>query len=128
MMHVYSLNVSRSSHAHNKTCSFSTVEPPLDFQPHQFCQVLVPVSGTISFQLKCDIEPGAGRVVQWNRLNSDNTSTLITEGISQDSFNLTLMVNINSNNSVYMCTVTIDYCGNLTRSYNGPRITLRTAG
>ena len=113
-----------SSHA---DCSFSTVEPPLDFVSQRSHYVLVPGSGTVSTQLSCDIGPGAGREVQWNRLNSDGTFTPVTEGINQENFNLMLPVDVNSDSAVYRCTVTIDLGGNL-RSYNGANITLRAAG
>ena len=88
--------------------------------------MLVPVSGTVSTQLTCDIEPEAGSEVQWNQLNSDGDVTPITEGINPENFNLTLMANISSNGTVYWCTVTFDNGENL--SYHGANITLRTAG
>jgi len=108
-------------------CSFSTVEPPLDFVSQRSHYVLVPVSGMVSTQLSCDIGPGAGREVQWNRLISDGTFTPVTEGINQENFNLTLPVNVNSDSAVYRCTVIIDLGGS-NRSYNGANITLRAAG
>ena len=127
IIHVCSLYVNLVKGSSHADCSFSTVEPPLDFVSQRSHYVLVPGSGTVSTQLSCDIGPGAGREVQWNRLSSDGTFIPVTEGINQENFNLMLPVDVNSDSAVYRCTVTIDLGRNL-RSYNGANITLRAAG
>ena len=89
------------------------------------------MSGTNSTQLQCDIGPGAARqsyTIEWDRINPSGGFTSITEGINQQNFSLTLPVDINSNGTVYMCTVTIDHDGDTSRAYDGAKITLRTAG
>ena len=107
--------------------------PSLDFPPHQSHYVLVPTSGTVLTQLECGIGPGLARqsyTVQWRRLNSGNGFTTILEGVSQETFTLTIPTTASSNNVMYKCTVFIDHdgTGNYIRLYNGARITVRTAG
>ena len=97
--------------------------------------VLVSVSELTSTELACDIGPGTVREsysnIQWIRLNSDGSFT-IREGISQETFSLTLQVNISHNNTVYQCRVDIDHdgvgTGDSPMPYNGAEITLYTAG
>ena len=73
--------------------------PPLNFPDHKSEHVLVPVSGTVSTQLDCDIQPGAAPEnydIAWFRLNSHGGSARVREGISQETFNLTLQVNLSN--------------------------------
>ena len=106
--------------------------PPLDFPPNRSHYVLVPVSGSASTQLDCDIGPGAAResyTIQWVQINTNGGFTTITQGINQQNFGLTLPVDVNSNGRMYMCRVTIDHDGMITiRAYDGAKITLRIAG
>ena len=96
--------------------------------------VLVSVSEFTSTELACDIGPGtvgeSYSNIQWRRLNSDGSFTIIREGISQETFNLTLQVNLSHNNSVYQCRVSIDHdgTGDSPVEYDGAEITLYTAG
>lgn len=110
----------------------SAAEPPSDFPPTRSRYVLVPVNGTNSTQLKCDIRPGVVRErysIEWNRINPGGGFTKINEGIDPQNFSLTLPVDISSNSTVYMCTVDINHDGNGDSTpYDGAKITLRTAG
>ena len=98
--------------------------------------VLVSVSELTSTELACDIGPGPVREsysdIEWRRHNSDGSFTIIREGISQETFNLTLEVNLSHNNAVYQCRVSIDHDGVGTGESPIPRdgaeITLYTAG
>ena len=98
--------------------------------------VLVSVSELTSTELACDIGPGTVREsysnIQWRRLNSDGSFTIIREGISQETFNLTLQVNLSHNTLVYQCSVSIDHdgvgTGDSPVAYNGAEVTLYTAG
>lgn len=92
--------------------------------------MLVPTSGTVLTQLSCDIRPGAAREsysLQWFQLNTDSSFSSISEGINED-FSLTMHVSLNSNNAVFMCTVTIDHDGTNATPYDGARVTIRTTG
>ena len=58
----------------------SPAEPRLDFSPQRSHYVLVPVSGTVSTQLDCDIQPGAtpeNYDIAWFRLNSHGGSASV---------------------------------------------------
>jgi len=71
-------------------------------------------------------------VVSAPSLQIESTATIIREGISQETFNLTLQVNLSHNNSVYQCRVDIDHdgvgTGDSPMEYDGAEITLYTAG
>jgi len=114
--------------------SLPTAEPPEDFPSRQSHYVFVPVSGTVSTELTCDIGPGAAREnydIAWNQLNTDSSFTRIREGVNLETFSLTLPVSANSNSTVYRCTVTIDHDGSGTGNrvfYDGAPITIETAG
>jgi len=110
------------------TYSSSPAVPPLDFPAQRSHYVFVPVNGTVSTELTCDIEPGTAREsysIKWFQIYPK--FALITKGINEKNFNLTLAVDVNSSGAVYMCTVTIDHDGT-TFLYSGAEITLRTGG
>ena len=89
------------------------------------------MSGTVLTELTCDIVPGAAREsynIEWFRISPSGEFVAITQGINQQNFNLTLPVDVNSNGTVYMCTVTVDHDGDTSRPYDGAEITLRTEG
>ena len=107
--------------------------PPLDFPEHKSEHVLVPVSGAVSTQFDCDIQPGAATEsysIAWFQLNSNGSFSPITEGINLGNFSLTLQVNLSHNNTVYQCRVSIDHdgvgTGDSPMPYNGAEITLYT--
>ena len=108
--------------------------PSLDFMDRSQ-YVLVSVSGAVTTTLTCDIQPGAAPEsydVVWFRYNTDGSFTRISDGISQETYSLTVEVNLIHDNTLYRCSVYIDHdgvgTGSSPKPYDGAHITLFTAG
>lgn len=109
----------------------SPAVPSLDFLKDRSQYVLVSVNDTV-ITLTCDIQPGAVAEryeIVWFRLNFDGGFRRISEGISQETFSLTLQLDLINSNENYRCTVYIDHDGVSTiTAYDGANIALYTAG